>query len=496
MRRLLWIPLAILALPSASHAGPDDAPEMSLGQILQVAVRQSPSLAEATIDVAIADARLAAAAGIEDWLIAASLDFLIRRDESVSGDITATDKVDQIGGDLTLSKLFSTGARAGITLDGTHRTSKFGVAGDDFTQVTTAVAGFVTQPLLRGRGAGITYAAKRRARTALDAAELERRAAARDLVRAVVDGYWELALAYSDLEIRRSSLALAQEQRRITEASARLGQVAQTELTAVDQVIATREEEIIAAELAITERALGLRRLAGLELGARAIDLKPTAPLAAQPTTFDIAAIVEASLATSPEIAAVRARGQGASIDVEVAENGLLPRLDFSLQAGPIGTAEDVSGSLENLTSFTGYTIFGALDLEHPIGRTQAKGEARAAREIRRQIAVTERDLQAQIALSAVTAVRQAEAAAKRMELNARAIQLAETNVEAERQRFELGRATNFDVLQRQEELKAANLRRARAVTDYLRAITFIETLTGSLLERYGINIEEVRGAR
>jgi len=43
--------------------------------------------------------------------------------------------------------------------------------------------------------------------------------------------------------------------------------------------------------------------------------------------------------------------------------------------------------------------------------------------------------------------------------------------------------------LQRQEALRQAQRRHARAIVDYLLAATVIETLTGDLLDTYGIEL-------
>jgi outer membrane protein TolC len=75
------------------------------------------------------------------------------------------------------------------------------------------------------------------------------------------------------------------------------------------------------------------------------------------------------------------------------------------------------------------------------------------------------------------------------MELSQQAVDLSEKNIEAERRRFELGRSTNFDVLQRQEEQKQARLRFARAAVDYLLATVAIDALRGRLLKGYGVSV-------
>ena len=99
-------------------------------------------------------------------------------------------------------------------------------------------------------------------------------------------------------------------------------------------------------------------------------------------------------------------------------------------------------------------------------------------------------DVKNQVATAAVQAVALASSAEKRLELSRRAIELSEKNIKAEVGRFELGKSTNFDVLLRQDELKQARLRYARAVADYLRARAALGALTGELLPEYGVKVK------
>ena len=492
--RVLFIAVTALAASSGVQSAlaetiAETPQRISLGETLDVAVRQSPTLANASIDIAVADARTAASLGGEEWLLAARLTFLVSRDEAESGNFTGTDKIDRLGAETTLSKRLTTGGTVGVTAAGTYTSQIFEQVGQESISYDTAVEAFVSQPLLRGRGKAITRARHRQAKTELTVAELSHQATARAVVRDIIDAYWQLAFAHRSLAIRQSSLELANERSRLTEASVNAGQVARTELDAVDQIIATRREEILAAELVISERAIELRRLAGLEIGARAIDLEPTAPLAAPERALDADAIIAAAISNSPELAILAARGEGATIDVEVAQNGMLPRLDVGLRAGPVGTASKIGNALENLVKANGYQVSGSLDFSVELDRGAIKGNARAAREGLHKLKVSVRDVKAQIAVAAVRAVKQAQNAAQRMKISEQVIGLAKKNVEAEKSRFGLGRSTNFDILERQEELKQANLRLAQATVDYLRALNAIDELSGTLLEANGIKL-------
>ena len=103
---------------------------------------------------------------------------------------------------------------------------------------------------------------------------------------------------------------------------------------------------------------------------------------------------------------------------------------------------------------------------------------------------VTAFDVRQQIAQSMARAVGQLELARRRVVLSRRAIDLARQNIQIETDRFALGKATNFDVLNRQEELRQSELRQAQAMVDYHKSMAVVMALTGDILPTYGITLE------
>lgn len=483
--------LALLATPRAlAQPGAEpvadlevsDAEEMSLGAVLQATVRQSPALELARIDIALADAQVLTARGVDDWILDASLSFSTSRLVDFGLSELRTRGVGQV----EISKPLSTG---GVVSLGANTAYSEGVFGsEDLWSDTVEVS--VYQPLLRGRGERYARADIALARLARDASALEIYAQATTVVRDVIAAYWDLAYTLRDLAIRRSSLELAFERLRITQAGIEGGAVAPTEALAVQQIIATREEEILSTELAVANRSLDLRRLAGLEIGPGQINIVTVAPPEAEPKEFDLNALLARAYQSSPELTVLAKREEGAELEVEITENGLLPRLDLAASAGPSGVGEDPGAAAEDLVSFDGISVSATLTFQQTLGNRAARGRTDASRARLLRTRVTAQDLRAQIALAMVRAVKVAESAQARMAISRRAISLAEQNIDAEKARFELGRATNFDVLQRQEELKQSQLRYARTVIDYLNALAIIDSLTGELLPRYGIELD------
>lgn len=459
-----------------------DAEELSLGSVLQATVRQSPSLELARIDIALADAAVLEARGVDDWIVDASLLFSTQR----LVDLGLSDLRTRGSADVELSRPLSTG---GVVSVGASTGFSEGVFGQpDLWSDTIELS--VYQPLLRGRGERYARANIALARISRDASALQIYAEATGVVRNVISAYWDVALSLRNLAIARSSLELALERLRITRAGIEGGAVAPTEALAVEQIIATREEEILSAELAVANRSLDLRRLVGLEIGPGQINIVTVAPPEVEAQQFDLNELLARAYQSSPELAVLAKQEEGAELEVEITDNGLLPRLDLSIAAGPSGAGDDPAAAAEDLVSFDGISIGASLTFQHTIGNRAGRGRTEAARGRLMRTRVTAQDLRAQIALAMVRAVKVAESAQARMAISRRAITLAEQNIDAEKARFELGRATNFDVLQRQEELKQAQLRYAGAVVDYLDALSIIDSLTGDLLPRYGIELD------
>ncbi len=468
-------------------AGP--ARQTALPELLRHAVQHAPSLASARLDIAIAEARILQTQARDDWQLAASL--LVNSSQGYFNGIVL-DRSTSVQVGVDLSRPLPTGGL--VTLHaGTryNRTPPF-LPGDTAVDVNWAdeITGTITHPLLRGRGRFLYDAAERRATLSRDAVVLARRLAAIQTVQAVIAAYWDLVLAERQVAITRSSLELAKERLRITQIGTDGGKVPRSEIPAVQQIIATREEDVLNGELAVLDRSIALRRAAGLPIGKDELGLRVGAELAPRDTSWDLGEVTERAYAASPELAQLAKQDAVAKIDVEVTENGLLPQLDAALTLGPEGQDGKFGKAWKDTVTGESFLIAGSLTLQHSFGQENVKGLAREQREARRKLEVNAFDLRAQIAQTMARAVAQAELARRRVALSQRAIDLATENIKIETDRFNLGKATNFDVLNRQEELRQAELRKAQAMIDQHKAESAIQALTGDILPVYGITVE------
>jgi len=81
------------------------------------------------------------------------------------------------------------------------------------------------------------------------------------------------------------------------------------------------------------------------------------------------------------------------------------------------------------------------------------------------------------------------ETAAQRVAAARAAREAAQTQLDAERDRFESGRSTNFLVLTRQNDLSRARLDEISARTDYQNARTDLAVATGALAQVHGTEV-------
>jgi len=497
----LWLltvsSLCVLAPPIAGQAKPAASPpprSLRLEQAVSRALRRSPQLATLVSDLRIAKAGVVEARGVEDFVLGSAASWSATRGQEAPGLA-----LDDASASVSLTRPLPTGGTLGLRF-GTEYTrvaSLSGAGGATGTYRPAAVLSF-THPLLRGCGTRVARAARRRARSALDQAGLRREAAAADLVRAVVQTYWELAFAETRLRVRRSSLGLAREQLRAVRANIEVGKQPPSAAAEVEVAIALREDEAVQAELLVRERSLELQQLLGVEADAGAAPLGTRDPLEprftargskAIATAPGVRAAIERARQHNPELAAARAAVAAAAIEVDVTRNGLLPQLDFTVGAGPLGSDASPRAAFDELARAGGYAVQAGLTLSFPIERNEARGQHAAAREGLRKARLLAQAISVQVAAGVARAAHAVRLAEKRIRVLAHATDLAARDLAAEKARFEVGRSSSFELLRRQDELARARLQQARAKADSLEGEALLEALTGEILGRFAVEL-------
>jgi outer membrane protein TolC len=499
MRSRAWGLIALLACTAlfGRPAKADDSKPLSLMQAIQRALAGNPDLRRERVAVAKAAARQMVAAGQFDL----HLDAHLATERQVVPSIACGSAcVDLSAGTTTttslglgLSRDLETGGRLSIIglaqrivasdLPALSDSSYF--LGGTVYQSNLALA--FTHPLLRGLGSEVALANVHKTRIEQDIAELNRQMRACNVVRDVAVAYWELAYATQDLAIRRSAVELAQEQLHTTQAMIGVGRLADADAASVERAIAQRLEELATGEQNLYFRSLDLQVLFGVPVEADLPTLAASDAPVAGASNVDESAELSRALEANPQLRALRRGLDLSQTDLAVARNTLRPRLDLGTRIGPVGRSERLPDSLRNTGGFADIGWLAELTFELPVQNRAARGRMMAAEEDLHLAQVDADDLAARIRDLVLRSTRGIRTAGKRVELGRREVEFAEKNLEAERARFQAGRATNNDVLLRQQELKDAQTRLLRATVDQSEAEVALAAVTAEVLDRYGI---------
>jgi outer membrane protein TolC len=499
-RPLVALTLIVLAAPAAGRAADADAPPpppaLSLREAIVGAVKGNVDLRREGITLRTDEANIKAALGQFDFVLSADGTFTRRVNPPVSSKDVQSGPTETVNTDLFLTRPLETGGQLQLQIspDGQHTTSQLacGAIGDPNALCNIynpSVNLNFTQPLLRNFGTEVTEANLRKARMTRDQELWNRSARAANVLRDTITAYWELAYQTTDLEIRRSAVALAEEQLRTTEAQIKVGKMGDLQAAAVRRAIYDDKAEVETSQQQLVGRALDLLRLMGSPVPARFAGLRAADAAAPDPHDVDTDAETARALGASPALKALQQGIALSDVDVRTAAAALKPQLDFSASIGRMGRNVLAGESLRQLLKQDNTTGAAGLIFSLPIQNRAARGAAEAARAAEDNARLTAQDMELAIRDGAARLSAQIRSASHRIDDAKQSVKFALQNLDAERARFTAGLSTNNDVLMRQQELKQAQINGVRAAVDLLEADVALAALTGDVLDTYGVQL-------
>ncbi len=341
-----------------------------------------------------------------------------------------------------------------------------------------------TQPLLRDFGIAVNQAPIRRAEKSEATAHQRVIQAILDVVFQVQERYWEMVFRLQDLDAKRESQKLAEAFLAENKIRVELGTLAPIELVQAETQVKLREEDVIVAEAAVREAEDALKEVINIPdmLGSWDIRLQPID----RPTFEPISALVvedklREALVQRPDIIESDLSIESREIARDEALNQRLPRLDLEARGSLSSFGKDVGESLSDLSEVNGYQWVFGLQFEYPLGNRAAQNNLQRRKLELRQALVAQRRLKLTIVREVRQAIRGIETASKRVEVTRAATKLAQTQLEAEQEKFRLGLSTSFRVLEFQRELTDARSSETQALSDYNVELGRLDLRTGKL---------------
>jgi outer membrane protein TolC len=341
----------------------------------------------------------------------------------------------------------------------------------------------VSQPLLRGAGTDVNLAGVRVARLQERINRLQLEATVSNEIAGVILAYRSLVQAQEQTRLAEVSLGRSEAILATNEALIEAGRMAAADIVQTESAVAGQELALLQARQQQTSAQLVLLQRLAIDPGTNVI---ATDTVEAERVPIDFGRALEFALSARVDLLAQSQAIEQMRQSLVVARNDRLPDVSLTGSVSRFGDGDRFPAP------FVGRTDYAAgLRLEIPIGDiSRRQNELRAetslrTAELRYEDLTQSVETQVRDAIQNVDANwRQVEAAQRRRALAERAL-----NIQLERLRF--GRASNFETLSLQADLRAADTQELTAKIAYLNALTTLDQQIGSTLETWRVSLND-----
>lgn len=409
----------------------------------------------------------------------------------------------------SFSELLPTGQTLGANFTAV-RSSGFGLP---YPELFGTLNITLTQHLLQNRSNIQAKGPLQIARTQLLIASKKSEATIADSLTNAAHLYWNAVLARDNIRVQAQNLELARKSYDRDKQALDLGALARLDIYQSEAQVAERNRDFVQAQYQYRAALDGLRRLIGADLTPKlreteiVLDDDPSAlPPASAILPFEEA--LKNAIAARPENIAARGQTSVDELNARIARDALLPQLDLSAQGGSSGPALNqvsvgsttglpttnpypgLAGTLGQVLGFQ-YPSYGfGLQLTFPLRNSTAKASLANALVSRAHDAYQQRQTQQQITYDVRQAIDSIELANASIEAAGKARDLAQKNVEAEQQKYQLGTITAFELLDSQAKLANSESALLAAYVNYQLAYVDYQRATWTLLDGLGMVLE------
>lgn len=357
---------------------------------------------------------------------------------------------------------------------------------------TGGLAFTFTQPLLRNFGTDVN---RTFIKVAQNNAKVEEQVffdRVLSVIATVEQSFWELVFVNENLKVAESALKAAQELLASNRAKAKAGVMSIVDVLQAEAAVASRVEQVLLAEKAIRDQEDQFRRLLNppeeeLRQDVRLVPLdKPTQTLEA----ISAEEAIDVALERRPEILQAKKNIETADVNVKFAKNQMLPNLSFQGTSGLAGLGGNASDMVSRNFSADFYNYGAGFVLSYPLGNRSAISQYNKRQLEGQNARAAYQSVRQQVIVSVREAVRRVQTDFKRIETTRSARILAEKQLQAERERLNVGLSTTRFVLDFQRDLATAQGNELRAIVDYNKSLSNLARVKATTLDKYNIQLQ------
>jgi len=464
-------------------------PMLPLREALAVALRANFGIRAESLnpeiareDTAVAesdfDPRLSAGVLWREVLSAQAASVLDGADQPRNEDLSAN---------LSVSKRFSPGTEvtAGSNFNRRETNSSNALLNPDFGSEFGVE---VRQPLSRNFGRSVNLAPVRSAEAGFEESQIEYERALAQLFDEVAAAYWEVAAARRRLELRDSSIRLAETILRRTEEESSLGLATRTDILQAKAELATRLEDRLDARKRLSDTEDRLLFLLGRTLGEEAGDFLTAALSEPPPQTDNMGTVLGRALAFDPLRRARERQVDQRFYDLVSARDATRPDLDLVLSGDYLGRDDELGESYRRAFDRDGYRWRAGVELSFPWGFAGEKARERQSVLRLRQAEILMEEAGSLVRRNVREAWRQLESGRAKLDSAKATVELRVEVLESEEARRERGLSDTSDVLEAARLLDDARLREVDAILETTLALSRLARLEGTIFSKNGFD--------
>jgi outer membrane protein TolC len=492
-----------LAGPATAATLPDQGRILSLQEVLQRGLERNFTLHVERLALPISREEVTTETARFDPVVDAALSATGERTPSAADSFDdAYARRRQYGAAIGLGKEFRSGLDARLALESSRLSDNALSRGLDPEYRTFLILDF-TQPLLRDFGQANTTDLRLADQRLLQArcGYLDQ---AQRLAEALELAYFELARTHEILRLRIESRELARELLAGNRDKFEAGIVPITEVQEAETAGAARDEQVVFARQQMETAANRLKGLLAIGHDDPLADvLVLTEPLPGTEQSWPpLETALAAALGERPDLE--RQRLEIVSRDIRLAffQNQQLPRLDLEASLGVNGLAGEIESpgtpgaqanhgdyghSLDQAASGDGYAWSAGLRFDYPLGNRAADARYRRAGHEKRQALYGLKSLENTVETEVRNALTAVERGFERVQVAERFQQLADITLSQEMERLREGLTDTFRVLDFQDNIIEARVRKANALVDFNQGLSSLFRAMGTNLQRRNI---------
>ena len=358
------------------------------------------------------------------------------------------------------------------------------------------------QPLLRGFRIDSTRAALQTNRISQQNDEIALNATTASTQASVRNAYWDLVYAVQAVEAAQNSFDLAGRLVKDNQARVEIGTLAPIDIVTAQAEEATRRQTLVQAQATLRTSELALKRLivSGTDDPLWTSSINPVDRPPTTPEPIDLEAAVTRALSQRTDLQQSQNNLRISDINLRNQVDLTRPQLNLTAAygltglGGPFlqrtGVVDPITGgqvssvipsgyldALRNITGFDAPTWTVGLNFAYPLGRSAQEANVARSRLSLDQTRANLKAQELQIATEVTNAALTVQSSLESVQASGVARELSQKRLEAAQSKFEVGMATNFEVVQAQRDFTDSRNNELRAILNYRKALVNFDTV-------------------